>query len=419
MLRKTDVAGGLGQSKALKTCRILSRGGKAAALPGTGRRSIGCRDHGFDGARRILLFLVVAMLALIFLAAPARAGEGPAATAPTTEPWSKEKAWQWYHYQPWPCGFNYVPANAISYTEMWQDYAFEPERIDREMALAQGVGFNCTRVVLPFVVWEAEPEAFKKRLDVFLGICQRRGIKVMFALFDDCVFGPIEDPVFGRQPEVVAGWYANGWAPSPGHKLARDPGSWPRLEKYVKDVIGQFKADGRVWVWDLYNEPGNSGMGQASVPLVEKVFQWAREVGPVQPLTVGQWSGEANFGQSLNALIYRESDIITFHDYGKAPGLAGHIQRLALHGRPMICTEWLNRNTGSIAADCLPVFQKTAVGAMNWGLVNGKTQTHLNWGHRPGQPDPKQWQHDLFRPDLTPYDARELELFAAAIKAMH
>ena len=133
MLRKTDVAGGLGQSKALKTCRILSRGGKAAALPGTGRRSIGCRDHGFDGARRILLFLVVAMLALIFLAAPARAGEGPAATAPTTEPWSKEKAWQWYHYQPWPCGFNYVPANAISYTEMWQDYAFEPERIDREI----------------------------------------------------------------------------------------------------------------------------------------------------------------------------------------------------------------------------------------------------------------------------------------------
>ncbi len=39
--------------------------------------------------------------------------------------WSKEKAWDWYSRQPWPCGFNYVPANAISYTEMWMDYSFD------------------------------------------------------------------------------------------------------------------------------------------------------------------------------------------------------------------------------------------------------------------------------------------------------
>ena len=28
--------------------------------------------------------------------------------------WSKEKANAWYAGQPWPCGFNYVPANAIA-----------------------------------------------------------------------------------------------------------------------------------------------------------------------------------------------------------------------------------------------------------------------------------------------------------------
>jgi hypothetical protein len=66
--------------------------------------------------------------------------------------WSKEKANEWYANQPWPCGFNYVPANAISYTEMWMPYYFDTAFISKELALAEDVGFNCLRVVLPFVV---------------------------------------------------------------------------------------------------------------------------------------------------------------------------------------------------------------------------------------------------------------------------
>jgi len=321
--------------------------------------------------------------------------------------WTVDRAWRWYDAQPWPCGFNYVPANAISYTEMWMDYCFDPDLIDRELQLAEKIGFNCVRVVLPFVVWEAEPDAFKKRLDEFAHICQRRGIRVMFALFDDCVFGPIQDPVFGRQPEAVEGWYANGWTPSPGHGMVRDPSSWPRLEKYVKDVITTFRDDSRVWVWDLYNEPTNGGLGDVSLPLVERVFKWARDVDPSQPLTVGQFSGN----ERLNEILYRQSDVITFHDYGGPESLTRHMANLKRYGRPMICTEWLNRGRGSTVAPCLPIFRRDRVGCLHWGLVNGKTQTDLNWGHRPGQPDPPVWQHDIFRPDHTPYDEEEIERF--------
>jgi hypothetical protein len=244
---------------------------------------------------------------------------------------------------------------------------------------------NCLRVVLPFVVWEHDPEAFKKRLDAFLGICDRHGIRVMFALFDDCVFGPISDPEYGPQPEVVEGWYANGWTPSPGHRIVRDSTQWPRLEKYVRDLVGSFASDRRVWVWDLYNEPTNGGLGDVSIPLVEKAFAWARDVDPDQPLTVGQWNGDA----ALNRVIYRNSDIITFHDYGPAEHLSQHIADLKNHDRPIVNTEWLNRGNGSLVATCLPVFGKEKVGCLHWGLVNGKTQTDLNWGHRPGQPDPE------------------------------
>jgi hypothetical protein len=325
--------------------------------------------------------------------------------------WSADRAWRWYDAQAWPCGFNYVPANAISYTEMWMDYAFDPVLIERELELAHEVGFNCIRVVLPFVVWEAEPAAFNKRLATLLEICGRHGIRVMPTLFDDCVFGSIRDPVFGRQPAVVEGWYANGWTPSPGHSLVRDAATWSRLEKYVKDVVATFKDNPQVWIWDLYNEPTNGGLGDVSLPLVERVFEWAREVNPSQPLTVGQWNGNAR----LNEIIYRHSDVITFHDYGGAEHLASHIADLQRQGRPLVCTEWLNRGRGSIVADCLPIFRRRTVGCMHWGLVNGKTQTHLNWGHRPGEPDPPVWQHDLFRSDHTPYEPSEIALFRRMI----
>jgi hypothetical protein len=369
-------------------------------MPGTSRRLLSM----------VTSVMVSAAMALALMASDARPTAGGQVNEQQTfSRWSEDSAWDWYRSQPWPCGFNYISANAISYTEMWMDYAFDPDLIDSELALAEQIGFNCLRVVLPYVVWEAEPDAFKQRLDQFLELCDRRGIRVMFTLFDDCVFGPITDPVFGPQPDVVEGWYANGWTPSPGHAMVRDESAHPKLERYVKDIISTFKDDPRVWVWDLYNEPMNAGLGEASIPLLKKVFAWAREVNPAQPLTVGEWNGQ----------VYRhvgdQVDIVSFHNYHPGDRLAAEIAELKKLGRPILCTEWLNRGLGSTVEQCLPVLLGEDVGAMHWGLVNGRTQTHLNWGHKPGDPEPTRWQHDLLRPDHTEYDPAEIAAFRRAI----
>ena len=195
--------------------------------------------------------------------------------------------------------------------------------------------------------------------------------------------------------------------------MVRDSKTWPRLERYVKDIVQAFKDDPRVWVWDLYNEPTNGGLGNVSLPLVEKTFAWAREIGPSQPVTIAQWHGNAD----LNTIIYQNSDIITFHNYNDANHLADHINALRVHGRPIINTEWLNRGRTSAVKTCLPVFKKANVGCMHWGLVNGKTQTHLAWGWRPGQGEPTVWQHDLYHGDHTPYDVDELSLFEKAVRS--
>jgi len=349
------------------------------------------------------------LILIILTCSDAIPQSSPISSSTIESRWSEKKANEWYTGQSWPVGFNYIPANAISYTEMWMPYNFSPELIDNELALAEDIGFNCVRVVLPFVVWEHNRMEFISRLDTFLQICQKRGLKVMFTLFDDCAFGndeKLKNPWYGKQPEVQKGWYANGWTPSPGHNMVRDSTTWPRLEKYVKDIINTFKEDSRVWVWDLYNEP-NNGLQMSEHPLLGEVFSWAREINPSQPLTVARWNND----EKMNIVIFENSDIITFHFYGNAEYLSRIINKLKQQGRPIINTEWLNRRLGSLVETCLPLFKEENVGCMLWGLVNGKTQTHLSWRHRPGDPEPELWQHDLFHNDHSAYSKEEIILF--------
>ncbi len=323
--------------------------------------------------------------------------------------WPAEKAWQWYNHQPWLCGFNYIPATAINYTEMWQKETFDPKAIDEELSLAEQVRFNSLRCVLQYLVWEHDPDGFKQRMDQFLAVCHKRGIRVVFCLFDDCVFGPKHDPYLGKQADVVPGWYAHDWSPSPGWSRVKDPKTWPKLRRYIQDVLTRFKDDPRVLMWDLYNEPTN-GIGNATLPLLTKVVEEARQVNPSQPLTMGVW----NDNRKLNDFSINRSDIITFHRYSNATQLEEIIRSLQKHDRPLVCTEWLKRDWGSVA-DQLPVFVRHRVGCLHWGLVNGKTQTQYPWGSKAGAPEPKVWQHDLFRKDRTPYDPREIELFKQSI----
>jgi hypothetical protein len=321
--------------------------------------------------------------------------------------WTAEKANQWYGAAGWFNGVNYIPSDAINYTAMWDKTSFNPKLIDRELTLAEELGFNCVRVVLQHAVYADNPKYFLKTLDKFLAICEKHYIRVMPCFFDDCVFGVNSDPITGKQPEPLTGWYAWAWSPSPGHTMVIDERYHAQLEKYVKDVMWKFKDDQRIFIWDLYNEPTSSGTGAYSLPLVRKVFAWAREINPVQPLTTGVWNGE----KDLNSLIFENSDIISYHCYDDKNRMKEQIAELKQHRRPLICSEWLNRPAKSTVEDIMPLLKDESVGAILWGLVNGKTQTNLPWGFRPNKlPYTGEWQCDLFHSDFTPYRESELRL---------
>jgi hypothetical protein len=176
----------------------------------------------------------------------------------------------------------------------------------------------------------------------------------------------------------------------------------------VQAVIDAFGEDQRVLAWDLWNEPGNNGMEEQSLPLLKEAFAWARAVGPSQPLTAGIFF----HNEALNEFQLGASDVITFHNYFDAASLSAQIAELTRLERPLICTEYMARPFGSRFATHLPIFKRERVGCYNWGLVSGKTQTIYQWGSPPGEPEPELWFHDIFRQDGTPFDPEEI----AAIK---
>src|SRR5687768_10293965 len=93
------------------------------------------------------------------------------------ERWPEAKVNAWYARQPLLVGSNYIPATAINQLEMWQADSFDPKQIDRELAWAQSIGMNTMRVFLHDLLWQQDAPGFTRRINTFLSIAAKRGIK--------------------------------------------------------------------------------------------------------------------------------------------------------------------------------------------------------------------------------------------------
>jgi hypothetical protein len=288
---------------------------------------------------------------------------------------------------------------------MWQAATFDTATINRELNWAHNIGFNTMRVYLHSVAWKQDPEGFKSRMDIFLRIAESHSIKALFVFFDDCWL-PI--PKEGRQPDPKPGVHNSGWVQDPGQPLSHDSTLFPDLERYVKDVMTRFKTDKRILLWDLYNEPGNSGKKDSSYPLLKRIFTWARAVNPDQPISAGLWAWDF---EKLNAFQLLNSDVITYHNYEDRTWHQRTIELLKAAGRPMICTEYMARTRNSRFSTILPLLKNHRIGAINWGFVAGKSNTIYAWDTPvPSGEEPAEWFHDIFRKDGTAYRLDEVRL---------
>jgi hypothetical protein len=345
--------------------------------------------------------------------------------------WNKEQAFSWYENLDWIVGCNYLPSNAINQLEMFQAETYDKELNQKELSWAKDLGFNSVRVYLHDLLWN-ESDMFKKNLNDFLDICNGLEIRPILVLFDDC-HRPY--PKLGKQPKPVRGVHNSGWKQSPGMALVheiyenKEHDEIPRLQKFVEEILHDFSDDERILMWDIYNEPGQFGIGEKAITLLVLVWEWALEVRPSQPLTACL---DGSVGKDIIECNAENSDVITFHTY-EGEKLQETIDRLAKYERPLLCTEYMAREFGSTFEFSLPIFKKNNIGCFNWGLVAGKSQTHFGWStildlkkkKEAGEflengeaiPEPEIWFHDILRADGTPYSKDEVNFIKQIISS--
>ncbi len=344
--------------------------------------------------------------------------------------WSEERAREWYDKNGWVVGCNFVPSNAINQIEMWQGDSFSPEIIERELGWAAGLGFNTMRVFLHQLVWEDDPDGYLQRIEQYLSIAHKHGIKTMFVLFD-AVWDPF--PKLGKQPAPRHHVHNSGWVQCPGYDVLNDPSKYDELHSYVNGIVSFFKNDERILIWDLFNEPDNMNLtsykdddyiahkAELSMALLKKTINWVRVINPDQPITMAPWQEnwhESHRVSALDEYMFSHSDIISFHNYEDKKNLEQRILSIKQrYNRPMLCTEYMARPFGSTFQEILPLFREHNIGAYNWGLVAGKSQTHCPWDSWSKEyiNEPELWFHDIFRENGEVYKKEEAEFLRSFI----
>lgn len=345
--------------------------------------------------------------------------------------WTVDKAMAWADAHPRPLGANYNNRGAINQLEMWQAETFNPEQIDEELGWAAAIGMNSMRVYLHNLVWEQDADGFLERIERYLDIAESHGMSTTFVLYD-AVWDPVAD--LGPQPEPRARVHNSGWVQSPpARQLMNGEDYYRKGKDYVQGILRHFRDDDRIYMWDLYNEPDNDNFGKFPnepknkvvfvYPLLVNTFRWAREVNPSQPLTAGVWWGDL-FNDvdgekplnKFNAFQLANSDLVSYHNYRDSTHHRKTIERLATYGRPLVCTEYVARTHGSTFPTILPLLVEGNVGAYNWGLVEGKSNTIYPWVSWDSTftAEPHLWHHDVFRENGEAYSEEEVALIKAS-----
>jgi len=204
--------------------------------------------------------------------------------------WEKQKAFQYMQKFGEVKGCNYVPSDGSGVMNSPND-----ELIRRELGWARDVaGLNSMRVWVQLAEFQIDPDRLYANFEKFLDACDKNQIKVLPVLSLESVLDPdvspatagADHPTMDFHPSLHGGGWrypnrihwpcCNPEGPIPAKATAAWERTKPAAEKFFRSFLSRFAKDERILLWDLYNEAPKSARA-----LVERIFQWAREVGPL------------------------------------------------------------------------------------------------------------------------------------------
>jgi len=302
-------------------------------------------------------------------------------------------------------GSNYTPAYCVNAVQLWHD--FRPDVIEKELSAAQKYyGLTTLRVYLHNIVFDAEKEKMLQRIEKFLTICDKYGIKPGFTFFDDCWN---RDGITLESALPIKGRHNGRWAACP-QDVERTEKNLPKFKAYVQDVIRPHRKDTRVLWWEIFNEPKlrtRDGRKSFSFKLRAAGYKWAKELKPVQPV-IACWN-DHSWTDIVDAHNYscdwRRWDKQTELNLAKGAvfteaGARWYAPRTS-NGEPVEVIRWLESRK---AAD------KYVPGVyLCWELMVGNSNCRWYWGTSDNTPEPTMPWCGLMWPDCTPVSLAEAE----------
>ncbi|MBQ9888387.1 MAG: cellulase family glycosylhydrolase [Bacteroidales bacterium] len=207
--------------------------------------------------------------------------------------------------------------------------------------------------------------------------------------------------------------------------LLRDPlkdkENEPVVKEILTDVLRHFRGNRQIVYWDLWNEPPYNPKNAdvlRGMDILEKMVLWGREANATQPLTSSIFWDSNNEDRDNDVFRRRlqvESmmDIHNYHDY--TTGVKdGEYSRRTIHmlksldGRPIVCSECLNRQNGSGIERSLSIFAEEHVHFYVWGLYANDRNWNTRWRKSEFDAYARNF-HNMLYADGTPYSEQEVQ----------
>ena len=230
-----------------------------------------------------------------------------------------------------PKGAVYIPARAYNTWQQWKNY--DQKETERDFGYAQGIGLNSLRIWLNYEYWLENPKRHLESLEHMLAAADKKGIKVLLALFDSC---GIENTKANREdcnPKTALA------VSSPSAAISRDMKRWNEPARFVNVIIERYRNDKRILAFEIINEPG---FANDRIAMSRYLFKVAKEKQGSIPITIGSLQGMENWGNFMDLGI----DLMEYHynfptnidDFKKKLHMAKQVTQTL--GRPLWITEW-------------------------------------------------------------------------------
>ncbi len=241
-------------------------------------------------------------------------------------------------------GFNYQPSYGATGCEIWRN--FKADIIKKELGLGKKYfpGINTIRAWLSFDAFLVDNDQFEEAFEQYIAIADGHGLKIIPTLFNNWHSLP---DYGGVAEETIRSWF----------KCRSSAGAATPyvFDLYLDRIVGKHSNDSRILLWDLCNEPFNSGPVDLFNEWVTYLYNYCKStINPIQPVGV-------SIGDTVKSMqiVEAASDVFLLHLYfaakeQPAKDVIEHYKKIGLDppesvgklveyaksvGKPILCTE--------------------------------------------------------------------------------